>query len=175
MPTETNPTLSILEQAIKVELEGLDFYGRAEERTGNAVGRAFFRSLVGDEKEHERILRAEYEKVKAGAGWVAAPAARSVEFPELRLFPKGRKLNIPADATDLDVIQIAIRFERRGHDMYVRAAAAIDDMTGKSVYKYLAEWENRHRELLQKALDQLSADGTWLLLDHEKPLLDGGA
>ncbi len=138
--------------------------GRDERRARHAI-----------EKSKIGPALAEYEKVKTGVGWVAAPAAKSAELPELRLFPKARKLDIPADATDLDVIQIAIRFERRGHDMYVKAASAIDDLTGKSVYEYLAQWEDRHRDLLQRALDQLSADGTWLLLEHEKPLLDGGA
>ncbi len=174
MTEEIGSTLEILEQAIRVEQQGLDFYRRAEERTRNAGGKAFFASLVEDEKRHEHILRGEYEKVKAGTGFIEAASAVRMELPELTLFPRKDVLRIPPGATDLEVLQIAIDFERRGYDMYMKAADGMADLTGKAVYQYLAKWEGHHRDLLERALNQLSADGTWLVLDKERPLLDGG-
>ncbi|MEW6141673.1 MAG: ferritin family protein [Chloroflexota bacterium] len=174
MAKEIGPTLEILEQAVKVEQQGLDFYRRAAERTQNAAGKAFFDSLVEDEKKHERILRVEYEKVKSGAGFVQASSAVRMTLPELTLFPKQDVLKIPPKATDLEVLQIAIDFERRGYEMYMKASDGVADLNGKAVYQYLAKWESHHRDLLERALNQLSADGTWLVLEKERPLLDGG-
>lgn len=174
MAKEIGSTLEILKQAINVEQQGLDFYRRAAKRTQNAAGRAFFNSLVEDEKKHERILRVEYEKVKSGAGFVEATSAVRMTLSELTLFPKKDVLKIPPGATDLEVMQIAIDFERRGHEMYMKAAEGVTDLAGKAVYQYLAKWESHHRDLLERALNQLSADGTWLVLEKERPLLDGG-
>jgi rubrerythrin len=173
MAKELGATLEILEQAIRVEQQGLDFYRRAAGMTKNAAGKAFFSSLVDDEKKHERILRAEYDKVKSGAGFIDAGKAVKANLPEVKLFNPKDALKVEPDATDLEVLQVAINFEKRGHSMYHKAAAGIADLTGKAVYEYLASWEKRHQEILEKALNQLSADGTWLLLDKEKPLLDG--
>ncbi|MCX8125680.1 MAG: ferritin family protein [Dehalococcoidia bacterium] len=174
MTKDIGPTLEILKQAIAVERQGLDFYRRAADRTRNAAGKAFFASLVEDEKRHERILLVEYDKVKSGAGFVEAATAVRMGLPEIHLFPEGNALTIPPDSNDLEVIQLAINFEKRGHDMYLKAAESIGDLTGKAVYQYLARWEAHHRDLLEKALKQLSADGTWLVLEKERPLLDGG-
>jgi rubrerythrin len=173
MPADNSATLAILEKAIRVEQTGLDFYQRAEKRTGNAVGKEMFRSLVSDEKDHARILQVEYDKLKGGAGWVKPGKAAAAKAPRLNLFPAIDKIEIPPGARDLEVLQLAMDFEKRGNKMYRAAAAKTSDPAGKAVLNSLADWENKHLDMLSKTFKQLSADGTWLLLDFEKPLLDG--
>jgi rubrerythrin len=173
MSVDVKDTLAILEKAIKVEKMGIDFYQRAEKRTSNAVGKGMFKALVGDEESHARILQVEYDKVSGGAGWVKPDKAAQDRAPRLSLFPAGDKIDIPPKARDFEVLQLAIDFEKRGNAMYREAATKTTDLAGKSVLNYLADWENKHLDMLQKTLNQLSADGTWLMLEFEKPLLDG--
>jgi rubrerythrin len=173
MSGDITATLAILEKALKVEQAGLDFYQRAQKRTENSAGKEMFKSLVNDEKGHARILQVEYDKLKSGAGWVKLDKAAAAKAPDLTLFPAGNKIDIPDGARDLEVLQIAIDFEKRGTKMYREAAAKVTDLAGKAILNYLADWENKHFEMLDKTLNQLSADGTWLMLEHEKPLLDG--
>lgn len=132
-----------------------------------------FRSLAQDEQEHKHVLQVEYERLKAGQGWIGVNEAKS-QTPKVSLFPPAERLELSPKATDFEVLEIAMNFERRGIEMYQQAAEQAPETTAQAVYLYLAGMEKKHFELLQKNLNHLSATGTWLLLDKEKPMLDGG-
>lgn len=177
MDEETDFALSVLRQAMGNELEGQALYMQAIERTEDELGKRMFRSLARDEEEHLRILQVQYGAITGTGQWLDLEAARG-EKPDLslRLFPEEEEAVerlIPEEATDLDAIEIAMDFERRGYRLYEKAAAETSDLTAQSVFRFLVEEESRHFALLDNAHDYLANQGLWYFDDMEKPFFEG--
>jgi len=177
MSEEMDFALSILRQAMGNELEGRALYLEAIERTEDKLGQKMFRSLAQDEEEHLQILQAEYSAITETGQWFDLEAAQEEEpDPSLRLFPQeegARERLIPEDASDLDALQIAMEFERRGYRLYEKAATETSDPTAQAIFRFLVEEESRHFALLDNAHDYLANQGIWYFDNLEKPFFEG--
>jgi rubrerythrin len=168
--------LTALDKAMEVERQGKAFYEQAAVRVQDQMGKAVFQTLARDEVEHLRLLQAEHEAIENEQEWMELDAAKVCE-PQgpLKVYPDetSAPMVIPEDASDLDALQMAMRFERDGYDAYIRAAEETDDSRGKSVYQFLAKQENSHYVFLQKTYDYLASEGAWYFDEEEFPMFDG--
>lgn len=177
MTEEFSAALVGLRQGMQVELAGCHFYIDLAQRTTNPTGKGMFEQLANDELEHLRILSLEYQQLSQGKFWselnevrVAAATAEEVPvFPE----PGVPVISRPPDATELQALELAMDFERRGYDLYRKAATETPDVSGQAVYNYLAQQESRHFAILQKSHEYLSKQGAWYFDDQEKPIFEG--
>lgn len=55
----------------------------------------------------------------------------------------------------IDIFTTALRYEEKIRDLYINAAAIIDDERGKAIFKALADDEQGHIDFLNYSLDQL--------------------
>jgi rubrerythrin len=174
--TQCNAALAALEKAMEVERQGEAFYHQAAERTQDPAGKQVFQTLAKDEVQHLRVLQAEYEAITSKSEWIELAEARVCEpGTPLKLFPdKGDALLvIPANATDLDALKMAMDFEEKGYHSYAKAGSETTDPEGKKVFEFLAEQENGHFLFLQKTYDYLTNKGVWYFDDQEFPIFDG--
>lgn len=169
--------LQILEQAMINEIDGYDFYNAAAERVSDENGSSMLRSLAGDEMTHLQILQAEYAKVNAGGAFLSIEDVRRQlpPMPDLQLFPDKRELpKMLAAATDDEAaLKVALEFERKGYALYAGAVEKTDDLNAQAVFRYLADWENQHYELLDNSLHYLQDNGMWYFQDLEHPFFEG--
>ena len=63
-----------LEQAIKFESDGRDFYLRAAASLADPAAKGLFAALAEDEKDHIRRVREIYEELKDKPGWPSVDA-----------------------------------------------------------------------------------------------------
>ena len=169
--------LAALEKAMEVERQGKAFYEEAAGRMQDAAGKAVFQTLAKDEVEHIRLLQAEYDQIVNDSEWMELDEAKVCE-PQtpLRLFPDQRDaaLVIPANATDMDALKLAMDFEERGYKAYKKAQKGTDDPNGEKVFAFLAKQENNHYVFLQNTYDYLTNEGAWYFDEQEFPMFDGG-
>jgi rubrerythrin len=173
MNTGTHAALTALNQAIELEVKGQRFYLEAAERTTNPKGAEMFRSLADDEAIHERILRRQLEALGKGKGWM--PVLSMVEgLPQgvaevtsdltAPLFPEGEEAfqkAVRPDASDLDALLFALQIENESFNLYRELAQTTDDPNGQRMYKYLANAERGHFELLMLNYEHLFTVGSW--------------
>jgi rubrerythrin len=168
--------LTALEKAMEVERQGEAFYLEVAERVQDPSGRAVFQTLAKDEVEHLRLLQAEHESISKDNDWLDLDAAKVCE-PQtpIKLFPdqKEAALAVPAGMKDVDALKLAMEFEEKGYDAYVKAGAATQDPKGKKVFHFLAKQESAHYLFLQKTHEYLTTEGTWYFDDQEFPIFDG--
>lgn len=168
--------LVALEKAMEVERQGEAFYREVAEHVQDPSGKQVFQTLAQDEVEHLRILQAEYEAISQNKEWMALDEAKVCE-PKTppKLFPAKRDaaLMIPADAKDVDALKIAMDFEEKGYNAYIKSAAETDDPNGKKVFHFLAKQESAHYLFLHRTYDYLTTKGTWYFDDQEFPIFDG--
>jgi len=173
MDTGTNAALTVLNQAIELELKGQRFYLEAAECTANPKGAEMFRSLADDEVIHERILRRQLDALTQGEGWV--PVLNTVEglpedvaevtadFTDL-IFPESEKVceeAVRPDDSDLDALLFALQIENESFNLYREMSGKIEDPNGKRMYEYLANAERGHFEQLMVNYEHLSTAGSW--------------
>ncbi len=175
---EVDSALKALENAIITEREGRRFYEEAARRTSDTHGKEMFKALVHDEEGHSQILEAEYSSLAGGRGWVDVKTARETQVTgsRVRLFPQeasSSRLDVAKAISDLQVLEMAMDFERQGYHLYNQAAAQTNDTNAKAVYEHLAKEENKHFTLLQETHDYLSNNGMWYFDNLEKPIFEG--
>jgi len=178
MKMDINKALGVLKHGMSTEIWGLEFYQQALTRTVDETGRKVFASLVEEEESHLKILRGEYAALSGSkAGWItreeALELAASVDpttiFPE----PQAAEALIPADASDLDVLAIAMDFENKGYTFYQSEAALADSPEAKRMWAQLAKAENNHYTFLQKSHEYLANNGVWFFDENELPFFEG--
>ncbi len=168
--------VSVLRQAMGNELEGRALYLEAVERTEDELGQKMFRSLAQDEEDHLRILQVEYGSLMGTGEWLDLEAIKEKEpDPSLRLFPEEERFEklIPEGASDLEALELAMEFEKRGYLLYEKAAAETLDLTAQAIFRFLVQEESRHFALLDNAHDYLANQGIWYFDDLEKPFFEG--
>jgi rubrerythrin len=185
----TEEAFQALKRAAVTEWHGYRFYTAAVEHARDRRAREFFQGLAKDETEHMHIILAEMEALKAGRGWltyeeaIATPVEFDIAgpnpFPEAAegmemLFPPVKEVGGVVDpvATDVAALELALEFERRGHEMYKRHAEAAKDPKAREAYGILAKEENRHYTWIQKSLEYLTANQTWWDAE-QKPFFEG--
>jgi rubrerythrin len=161
---EKNAALEALEKAIGIEMDGRQFYVEAAERSTNQRGKEMFLSLAHDEETHLLVVEKQYVSLFRGEGWqalVETPGEVDLETP---LFPKGKealeKIVRPKDS-DLDALVLAMGFETDSYELYSKGYAETDEPNGKAMYKYLANMERGHFEILMSNYEYLSRTGHW--------------
>lgn len=169
--------LAVLEEAMEVERQGEAFYAEAAQHVQDPAGKAVFQTLARDEVQHLRLLQAEHEAISSHRDWIDLDEARAYELSSpLKLFPDKREasLVIPADATDEDALQLAMKFEDKGYTMYVGATADAADSRAAELFEFLAKQENSHHAFLLKTYDYLTTEGAWYFDEQEFPMFEGG-
>ncbi|NLV74727.1 MAG: ferritin family protein [Chloroflexi bacterium] len=167
-----------LKKGMTTEIWGLNFYRQALERTNDESGKAIFASLVSEEEAHLAYLIGEYAAVAGDKGKIitredAIELAKSV--PPTEIFPEASQADqlIAKNATDLQVLEMAMQFELKGFKFYEVEAAIADTPEAKSVWTFLAAAEDRHYTFLQKTHEFLATKGTWYFDNEEKPFFEG--
>lgn len=174
---------TIFHSAMLNEWDGLEYYKRAAELISDPRGKKMIKTLADDEKDHIRVIAAQYEAVMGGSGLLSlveakakCPSRSPAQIAKKyklntgdactgleRIFPpaeEAKKLlrNIK---TDIQVLEVALGFERRGHQIYANAAMEVSDPLGKEVLQWLAKEEDKHYKLVQSAIEYLNANGLW--------------
>lgn len=166
MDKETDAALQALNKALKLEQDGQRFYVEAAERTMDDRGSAMFRSLADDEVLHAQIIQRQIDELTAGQGWVLPQGVAEVEVDlESPLFPKGKeelKKAVRPDASDTEALLFALQIENDSFDLYSEQAQVAQDPNAKRMYKYLANAERTHFNLLMLNYESLSSNAGWV-------------
>jgi len=166
--------LEIIKRGMSTEIWGQRFYEQAAARTVAEDGKRVFESLIQEEERHLEILCGQYASLSAGQTWLSLAEARAMAdaADPTTIFPEATAAEqlIPADATDEQALQLAMAFERRGHDFYREQAGATSDARAKEMWDYLARAEDQHYTFLQKTHEFLSTNGVWYFDDQEFPI-----
>jgi rubrerythrin len=159
-----------IQLARKMEMDGIEFYGKAAEEAGNPQARKFFESLQQDERRHLRIV----EKIGKGMGVDAANMPKPAETIKT-VFSEAEE-SIAADqqatAEEKQAVEMALGMEEDSYDLYEEAAEKAEAEDQKSLFERLAEEENQHYVMLENTQEYLADNQKWFLW-KESGLLTG--
>jgi len=132
--------------AIRSEMDSRDIYRELAERSPHTITRRRFELLAAEEEQHLQHLTERYEEVAGGVPLALPPSL----LPQSMASAEARRQWDMADVLDM-----AIDEERRSREFYLQAARDTNDLSGRAMFRFLADMEYLH----------------WMTLAQEKDLL----
>ena len=147
MDQETQIAIEALRQAMLNEQRTRDFYREAMQKVLSERTRQMFKELAEEEVVHERVVREQYESLKAGHGWVAVADfenLQDVDITPLEFKRQEMESRITEKTTDIEALTIAAEMENNSFVFYVEQYNKTQDTLGKCIYGYLMNAERTH-------------------------------
>jgi rubrerythrin len=142
-----------LTQAMKLELDGRDFYREIADSVAPEAA-DIFNQLADDEVDHYNYIKRQYEALEAGKGWspiseldiVEEFDAVSVVFP-----PDLKKIEeLPDDPSEEDALIFALGVEDKLFRLYSQSMKRAEDSEAEQMFMQLASAEQRHFDTLMQ-------------------------
>jgi rubrerythrin len=115
-------------------------------RISNPRAKERFHLLVAEEQRHQILLERKFREL----------------FPDVPLKLPPSLLPHKAATADLrqglglrEVLDLAIQEERHSRDFYLEASSHVEDLSGRAMLKFLADWEYAHQMGLTAEYDML--------------------
>ena len=158
-----------IETAIKMETDAMAFYKEAADKTKHPFGREMFKGFIKDETRHLKILQDIFKGVDADIKLVRPKDSIKTVFSELKdeMMERVKVLD-----SELEAVNIALKFEQEGFDFYKKAAASAGTPKEKELFEKLSLEENDHYSILLETQKYLADTGNWYMYE-ERGILEG--
>lgn len=176
MVTEQNKTLAALQAALRMEIDGKEFYLKASEESSNELGKKLLKSLAAEEGIHRQKFEKIYEAIRSKRTWprtdFQSDGGRGLRTIFVRA-TREMSTNIKTQATELDAIQTAMDMENKTYDFYKSQGRNATSDAERDFYEALAAQERKHHLILLDYYEYLKNPADWFV-SKEHPSLDAG-
>jgi rubrerythrin len=156
----TNQNITLLD-AIKIAMEAekkaAAFYADAAQKT-KTLGRGILERLAEFERHHYAIL-VKLEQSLRDQGAFIGYEGEELTFPapsEVQTTAEPDKMSM------MGIVTTALEIETEAEKRYNALAEQTSDPDGQSMFKRLAQEENKHHNILKDAYVNLNNHGTWV-------------
>jgi rubrerythrin len=129
-----------------MEIDAQEVYQELAARSRDPQIRRRFEILAADEKRHREYLENRWHEMASDVPLKLPPSQRSME-----MHTKEKRSRRSLE----DVLDLAIEEERHSREFYLRAARETDDLSGRAMFRFLADMEFQHWILLAQEKDML--------------------
>jgi rubrerythrin len=168
--------LNALDVALKNEMNEHHFYRKNAERTTNAVGKAMFEQIAGEELEHYERLKELSENWQKDKKWPETVPLKVKDTAVRAVFGKAARAAgttaAGGDVDDLNAVRKAIDFEAKGAAFYGNLRDQSTDPKEKAFFGLLAAIEHEHFSSLKDTEEFFVNPGGWFQ-KAERTSLDG--
>ncbi len=175
MATEQATTLSALQTAIQMEIDGKQFYKESSKASPNKLGKKLLQRLSDEEDIHRKVFENIYKTIGAKKGWPEkkwtfdGKGLRTVFAVAMEAMSKEYK-PIP---TELDAIQTGMDMENKTFDFYKKRSEMAGYAAEKELYEAIAAQEKEHHRVLLDYFEFLTNPAAYFV-SKEHPSIDGG-
>jgi rubrerythrin len=154
-------SLKVLKNALLLEKRGKAFYQKVAQQTKNKTAKEFFQFMADEEDQHISLLSDQF-KDYSNKGKFHPTCFR--ETPDERIasmvFSKEMTRKINAASFEAAAVSAAMSMEEKAIRLYTQRGKAAKDPQEKAMYRWLAEWEAEHLEMLSK-IDRELTESIW--------------
>jgi len=147
-----NANRNILEEAIRFEVDGREFFLKAAEKAKTYLAKVIFQTIAEEELDHIRRVKHIYESDVASEKREIPPVA-SRKGNLQNVFQEAREQmgqSVIMDANEMEAIRLAIQLEFKGHEFYNHLAQEAASDFEKTFYQHLAQEESVHFSVLRQ-------------------------
>ncbi len=176
MVTEQDKTLEGLEIAVRMEIDGKEYYLKTSRESSNELGKKLLATLAMEEDLHRQKFEEIYSTIKGKKAWPTTDFKPDGGIRLRTIFAKvsgGTSSNIKATTTELEAVQTALSLENKTYDFYKSRSKITNYDAERDFYEAVSAEEMEHRLILLDYYEYLKDPGGWFVR-KEHPSLDGG-
>ncbi len=150
-----------LKIALQTELNGIQFYKMAAEKTEDKKGKEVFKMLADDEIKHFGELQRQFKSLMSSNKWapsISLEEASSMFKGKSPIFSEELKSRIKEKHFEMSALSIGALLESDSIDFYRKLKEETDDPIAKDLFAKLQKWEQAHLEAITKQLDLLKEE-----------------
>jgi len=176
MEIEQDRMAQALQVAIKMEIDGKEFYLKASRESSNELGKKLLESLAAEEDVHRQNFEKIYNSIRIKQGWPSTEFQPDGGKRLRTIFAEaiektGAGIDVPA--TELDAVKTAMEMENKTGDYYKAQSQAATYDAERDFYQALVAEEREHYLVLLDYYEYLTDPAGWFVR-QEHPSLDGG-
>ena len=148
-----------LKVALQTELNGIEFYRTAAEKTDDAKGKRAFQILAEDEMKHYNALQQQYKSIIEANKWQNLDLGKASAFEgESPIFSREIKERVKGRHFEVTALSIGALLEKNSIDFYRKMKEKSDDPAAKELFGQLEQWETIHLQAITRQLDLIKED-----------------
>ncbi len=156
---EQSKSIEGLRIALQTELNGIEFYRMAAEKTADEKGKRIFQMLADDEIKHYNALKKQYSSLLDNEEWQKIDLGKMSTYDgESPIFSTELKNRAGEIHFEVSALSIGALLESNSIDFYRRMKEKSDDPSARALYQQLQHWEENHLEAITKQLELLKED-----------------
>jgi len=164
MKNEQARTMEVLQLAVRMEIEGKEFYQKASQKSTIRLTEDLFQHLANEEDNHCKKFEQIYDTLKRAQEWpdIEPPSGKGKRLKSL-FAEASEALDDKTKVTEseLEAIKIAMNMEIKSHDLYQSRSKESTHAMEKRFYAALAGEERGHQLALSDAYEYLSDPAGW--------------
>ncbi len=161
--------MNVIEIAIKMEKDAIDFYTTAAGKTTNPVGRKMFLAITEDEKRHLEFLSQLFKGMEILVNDVSPMVNIKTVFEEMK-DDMLQKVGVTDD--ELEAFKIAMQMEKEGKAFYEKALLKVKTGKEEELFERLIKEEQEHYDIFANTYSFLSDTGNWFMWE-EHSIVEG--
>ncbi len=118
-----------VKEAIKMEINGRDFYDHAAEVTHNELGKKMFQKLAQEEIKHIETFSRLISSILKGENWKSYIRDGELKGKSPLVEELASRIKHAEGKSEIEALSIAMEFEEKGIAFYQRSAGEVDDLT----------------------------------------------
>jgi len=162
---------SAIREAIKLEINGRDFFAHAAEITHNELGKKMFQRLAEEEVKHLEAFGKLFTSILKEKDWKKFVKGEELKGKSSLIEELASRMKKSEGKSDIEALSIGMELEARAIEHFQKAAEEVDDPQAREIFLNICEEEKFHYDLLQSQRDSLTHSGFWL--DSAEFQMDG--
>lgn len=167
----SKPVEKAIKEAIRLEINGRNFFNHASAITHNELGKKMFQRLAEEEVKHLKAFSDLFTKILQEKDWKKHIRDEELKGQSALIEKLAERMTGAKGKSEIEALSIGMELEERAVQFFQKAAEEVDDPVAKDIFKQISEEEKFHYDLLQAQHDSLTNSGFWL--DSAEFQMDG--
>jgi len=162
---------ALIQEAIKLEINGQAFFNEAAALTHNELGKKMFVRLAQEEVKHLDTFSRLFSQVIQSDEWKKQVRSEELKGPSPVIQQLAERMRRAEGKSEVEALRIGMELEQKAVDFFTSCAAKMDDPKAKEIFDKIADEERFHYDLLLAQHDSVTGSGFWL--DSSEFSMDG--
>jgi rubrerythrin len=162
---------TLIQEAIKLEINGQAFFNQAAEITHNELGKKMFVRLAQEEVKHLDTFSLLFSTIIGSDDWKKQVEREELKGPSAVIDALAQRMKRAEGQSEIEALRIGMELEQKAVDFFTKSAENMDDAEARQIFEKIADEERFHYDLLLAQYDSVTGSGFWL--DSSEFQMDG--
>ncbi len=167
----TKQVESVIREAIKLEINGRNFFNHAQEVTHHELGKKMFRRLAEEEVKHLETFSNMFSSILKDKDWKKQIKKEELEGESELIEELKAGVEREEGKGEIEALRLGMELEKKAIELFQKSAKEVDDPVAQEMFQKICDEERFHYDLLQAQYDSLTHSGFWL--DSAEFQMDG--